>query len=464
MMMEKLNKLTGEQVQTWLFYGLAVMMFGLPVPHLFFPESEKAIGLQATLLVLALFYFGFLLVVEGVNKRFSIKEYGIVLYSLMGLGIAGVISVLVSNDKAVSVYGTELRAEGLLTLFSYYLIFIAATRVTKKSYRGKLVRLFLLLGVAVVILGMIQFFGIYVFGNKFPGMAYVPMRNPNFYGAFAVLFTGVGIGGFFTYRKESENSRPYPWWNRWVWYALVLAGYAGCICARSALVYAGLIMMLLLYLFLQIGTKRKDIWSFLLLVLGLIALIFLFDIQKSGGVTEELKSVSNQIKAEGTVFGDSVGSSRMLIWKQSISLLPEYWLFGCGIERLGSHCHEGAKELWFNFDKVHNEYLNLWVTEGIFALVFYLVFLFALFIPGLKQFFGKKKMTEEIAGTGTDVKPAGQERDSDLISKIAFFAFFGYIAQAFFNISVVQVAPYFWMICGLLYRRKRDRDEETVGR
>ena len=125
MMMEKLNKLTGEQVQTWLFYGLAVMMFGLPVPHLFFPESEKAIGLQATLLVLALFYFGFLLVVEGVNKRFSIKEYGIVLYSLMGLGIAGVISVLVSNDKAVSVYGTELRAEGLLTLFSYYLIFIA---------------------------------------------------------------------------------------------------------------------------------------------------------------------------------------------------------------------------------------------------------------------------------------------------------------------------------------------------
>ena len=37
---------------------------------------------------------------------------------------------------------------------------------------------------------------------------------------------------------------------------------------------------------------------------------------------------------------------------------------------------------------------------------------------------------------------------------VALFAFFGYIAQAFFNISVIQVAPYFWMICGFLYNKQ----------
>ena len=139
----------------------------------------------------------------------------------------------------------------------------------------------------------------------------------------------------------------------------------------------------------------------------------------------------------------------MLIWKETVSLLPKYGWFGCGIELLGRtvSVEEGVGTR-LNFDKAHNEYLNLWVTEGIFALLFYLVFLFALFIPGLVGFLKKKV-------------PAGSEVHEEL-SKIALFAFFGYIAQAFFNISVVQVAPYFWMICGLLYRGKRSMDEEAV--
>ena len=142
----------------------------------------------------------------------------------------------------------------------------------------------------------------------------------------------------------------------------------------------------------------------------------------------------------------------MLIWKQTVALLPEYWLFGCGIELLIVHCfdHVDIGEA-FAFDRAHNEYLNLWVTEGIFALVIYLVFLFALFLPGIAMFMKNKK-------TGA-VRQGGDE-----VSKIALFAFFGYIAQAFFNSSVVQVAPYFWMICGLLYSRKRNVNEEAMDR
>lgn len=467
-MIERLHRLTEEQAQKCIYYGLVVLIFVLPVSHLFFPESERAIGMQATLLVFALFYFGFFIVAECLNKRFKIKEVGIPLYCLIGLSIAGVFSVLFSEDKMISIYGTVLRAEGLLSLFAYYMIFIVSTKVTNKKYRRKLLSTFLFLGVIVVFLGLIQYTGIYVFGGKFPGMAYVPMRNPNFYGAFVVLFTGVGIGGFFLYHKDAGISRLYPWWNRGVWYILVLCGYVGCICAKSSLVYVGISMMLLLYLFLTILAKRKDFWSFVILIFGLVAIIFIFDFLKNGGVTAELKSLNKQIRAEGSVFGDSVGSGRMQIWKQSVFLLRDYWLFGCGIECLGNYCHEGPKELSFVFDKAHNEYLNIWVTEGIFALIFYLLFLFALFIPGLKQFIrgkvkkqgkkGRGNYTESIAVVNDE-----DSRESDVVSKIVFFAFFGYIAQAFFNISVVQVAPYFWMICGLLYRRKRNENEEAMG-
>ncbi len=452
-MLEKIHKITEEQVQKYLFYGLAVLMFLLPMPHLFLPDSERAIGIQATLLTLAVFYFGFFIAAECINKRFSFMKNGLAVKCIVGLIMVGAVSVLTAYDIGNALYGVELRAEGYLSLLAYYLIFICTTMLQKEEYRKKILYLFVLLGVIVCALGVVQYTGIYVFGTNFPGYAYVPMRNPNFYGAFTVLFTGVGMGGLFSYKKESDVTRPFQWWIGRGWYVLVLIGYAGCICAKSTLVYAGLIMMLLMYLFLAVTTNPRKLLSFLLLVAGLLLMIRVFDIQKNGGVMAEIKTIENQIKAEGSITGDSVGTGRMRIWKETISILPKYGLLGCGIECLGEiWIEEDLKRAEGMYaDKVHNEYLNLWITEGFFALVIYLVFLFSLFIPGVKLFFKKKGKEPE-------------EEKENTISKIAFFAFFGYIAQAFFNISVVQVAPYFWTICGLLYIGKRNIDEKTMDR
>ncbi|MBQ8041486.1 MAG: O-antigen ligase family protein, partial [Lachnospiraceae bacterium] len=229
-------------------------------------------------------------------------------------------------------------------------------------------------------------------------------------------------------------------------YILVLAGYAACICASSTVVYVGLIMLFLMGFFLELITKRRRFLSLLFLVLGLVVMMVLFDKVRGGAVSEEFFSVSNQIQESGSVFSDSVGTNRMGAWRRIVALLPEHWLFGCGIEQLGRTFLD--KYGWIDgtyFDKAHNEYLHLWITEGIFAVVFYLIFLFSLFLPGIAQFVEtcKKKIIVEYYVF-------------DEITQIVFFAFFGYIAQAFFNISVVQVAPYFWMMCGLLYSRKRE--------
>lgn len=451
-MLKKIKGITGEQVQKMIFYGLAILMFILPVPQLFLPESDKAVGMQATLLVVAMFYFGFLLLTECLNKRFSLKKGMLPVKCIIGLILVGGISVLIAKDKELALYGTYYRGEGIFSLLAYYMIFMGALLLQEKKYRKKILYLFLLFGIIVVALGVIQYTGIYVFGGKYPEMAYVPMKNPNFYGGFTVLFTGVGIGGFFSYKKESDVTHPVFWWKQIIWYILVIIGYIGCICARSALVYVGLIMMLLMVLFFEIILKRRKFLQFLGLVAGLLATIYLFDIGKSGGVIAEIKSVGEQIKTEGSVFGDSVGTSRMKIWKQTVGFLPEYGVFGCGIECYGKTWLGKYDTSDFDgryVDKAHNEYLNLWITEGFFALVIYLVFLFSLFIPGIKLFLKQKRDTAEL-------------EKGDMISKIAFFAFFGYIAQAFFSISVIQVAPYFWMMCGLLYYGKRNIYEEAV--
>ena len=454
-MIERMKKITEEQVQKLIFYGLAVLMFVLPVPQLFLPESDRAIGMQAALLMISVFYFGFLLLTECLNKRISLKKEGLSIKCVIGLVIIGIISVLIAKDRSFAVYGTYYRGEGYLSLLAYYLIFIGVTIIHEEKYRKKILHLFLLLGVIVVVLGVIQYTGVYVFDGKYPGMAYVPMKNPNFYGGFVVLFTGVGIGGFFSYKKESDVTHPFSWWKQIIWYVFVILGYVGCICARSALVYAGLIMMLLMVLFLEVMLKRRKLLQFFALVIGLVATIYLFDLGKDGGVTAEIKSVGEQIKAEGSILGDSVGTGRMKIWKQTIGFLSEYGILGCGIECYGKtwlEKYDTSDFGGFYVDKAHNEYLNLWITEGIFALIIYLVFLFSLFIPGLKMFFKKTKNED-----------GKENEDMDMISKIAFFAFFGYIAQAFFNISVIQVAPYFWMMCGLLYSGKRRQNEKTTA-
>lgn len=451
MIIEKMKKTTEAQTQKFLFYGFAVLIFLLPLPQMFYSRVERGVAMQASVILFAAIYFGFFLVIEALNKRFSFQTHGLVLKCVIGLTIIGIINVLFSEYKMISLYGSTIRMEGFFSLLSYYVIFLAASVLKEEKYRRTILYLFLILGCAVTVLGVVQFTGLSDM-SAYPGMAEVPMKNPNFYGAFAVLFTGVGMGGYFMYSKDSDVTHPFRGWTRLLWFVLVLFGYTACIASASTLVYVGLIMMLLLYLFLELVSKRKKFIPFLWLVVGLVAVIVLFNLLQSGAVLNEITSVGNQIEAAGSVFGDGVGSRRMLIWKRTVALLPKYWLFGCGIELLVLHCFDnvGVGEP-YAFDRAHNEYLNLWVTEGIFALVIYLVFLFALFLPGIAMFMKNKK-------TGA-MRHVGNE-----VSKIAFFAFFGYIAQAFFNSSVVQVAPYFWMICGLLYNRKRKVDEETMDR
>lgn len=451
MIIEKMKKTSEAKTQKMLFYGFAVFIFLLPLPQFSYYREVRSMAMQASIIMFAAIYFGFVLTIEGVNKRFNFKTHGLILKCMVGLTIIGIINVLFSKYKMISLYGTRLRTEGLLTLVSYYVIFLGASILKETKYRYILLHLFLVLGCVVSVFGVIQFTGISDM-SAYPGMAQVPMRNPNFFASFAVLFTGVGMGGYFLCSNKAEVSYSNRRRTRLLWFVFILFGYAASISAASTVAYVGLIMMLLLYVFFELVSKRRDFLSFIWLVVGLVAMVVLFNLLKQGAVVNEITSVGRQIKEEGSVFGDSVGTKRMLIWKRTLALLPEYWLFGCGIELLIDHCLEHVNGgMLIAFDRAHNEYLNLWITEGIFALVIYLVFLFALFLPGIAMFM-KNKKTGEVRHVG------------DEVSKIALFAFFGYIAQAFFNISVVQVAPYFWMICGLLYSRKRNVNEEIMDR
>ena len=110
----------------------------------------------------------------------------------------------------------------------------------------------------------------------------------------------------------------------------------------------------------------------------IVLMIFLImGLVSEGRIAGEFFSVFRQIQDADSILSDSLGSGRMAIWKATIRELPKYWLFGCGIEK--HSVIMDFETMSINSD-AHNGYLGIWMEQGVFAIVSYLLFLFSLFI------------------------------------------------------------------------------------
>ena len=128
-----------------------------------------------------------------------------------------------------------------------------------------------------------------------------------------------------------------------------------------------------------------------------------------------------------------LGTNRIIIWTMTLELIAKQPLVGCGPDNLKDGLIRNSTGTLLEYvkrvkkfpDKAHNEYLHIAATIGIPALIIYLGFLALIILPKMKIMF------------------------KDKISFIIFLIILSYLAQAFFNISTIGVAPLFWMILGL---------------
>ncbi len=433
--LKKIEKVTEDQIQTALFFGLALFVLVFPLAKYIWVYHVRANQVQAVFLIMLMVYFLVVLGIEYRNKKIPYRN--ISAWSLIGMTLFGLFSCLWNGDLTNGIYGDEFQGEGLITLVTYYSLFFAAAHLKKKEYRRWLF-IFTCLSLGfIAFYGILQFFHVPFMVHNVIKAAILPTRNQNYYAAFPILFLGLVFGKIL----YDENKKSTPKHKKVIWHVWVMIGYGACIGSDSMLAYMGIIMQFLLMFFLELFRKQKKFKTIFLFLAEFLVVFILFDLLSGGQVLEEILSLTGQIKQEGTIFGDSVGTGRMKIWKETLKLIPENWAFGCGLDKLVIDC--GTPDAPYLYSDAHNEYLQMWAEQGFFVVACYLVFLFSLFIPGLLQFIKK------------------EEYDSDIVSKATMFAFFGYIAQAFANIRVIQVAPYFWLCCGLLYVRKRQKTETS---
>ena len=421
-----------ENTQKYIFIITLVVMFGLPL--------IKLIGYAFNFLGLVddpfkvnhvyILWFSIPLYlgtyIYGLSKKYFNFNYDDLIVII--LAFLGFISTFLAKDIQISIFGEYHRNEGLLTLLSYYLIYLNIKNLSREVDKHKLIDIFIYIGLFQVLYGILQVYTNLPFIKDYPNMPYMAMglcSNPNFYGSYMTILTLITISLYLLNNK-----------TKYLVYSILF--FIGLCLASSTGPMIGFILafiFLLIYYF-----KILNIKKIIYMILILISSFFIIDysinsisnkvhnveIDKNYNIKEEVTEI---ITNNNNVSNEQFGNGRIALWKNLLPYAYEYWPFGVGIDNIKVIY---PKDEWLRYDKAHNVYLQILITNGALALILYCLLSLIIFIKGFKI------------------------KDSFYIS--LFIAFIGYSIQAFANISVIEVTPYFFIILGLLSSYEESRE------
>lgn len=155
-----------------------------------------------------------------------------------------------------------------------------------------------------------------------------------------------------------------------------------------------------------------------------------------------------------------VGSSRGYIWSRTIPLLKNCILIGYGADTFAyvfpqqdflAKYYSYAEGFYITVDKPHNLYLQIFISNGLVALIAFLGICLFYLIDCVRLYALKKEYRiEQIYGAAV------------------MLAIVGYLTAGMFNDSVVSVAPMFWILLGVgcalnTINRRLDKDIPEQG-
>lgn len=362
-----------------------------------------------------------LYLVNLIYKKITYAD--IIIYFLI---ILAIISTVSAQDVKISIFGELNRNEGLLTLLNYYFLFLNVKNINEKKYKERIINLFVILGIFQVIYSMLQVYTDFSFIKHFSKshMAMGLCGNPNFLGSYMVILVLI-------------TSTLYLIKNKNIYLILSCLFVLGLYLANSTGPFIGFVLA---FLFLIIVKFKKIKLTNLFKIIILFILIFFINDYlvnkkytkistdyRNYNIKYDIVDTATNIKESNKEY--NYGSSRFKLWEDLIPIAKEYYLFGAGLDNLKVVY---PKNNGLVYDKAHNVYFQILITNGIFALSLYCILCLIIFIKGFKL------------------------KDAFYIA--IYISFVGYCIQAFGNISVIDVAPYFFIILGLLC----SKDNEIV--
>ncbi len=359
------------------------------------------------------------------------------------LGIYALIttlSVFFSLNWQTSLLGSSYRFDGLIAFYLYLFAYLIA-RNGKKLTRI-IFPLLTLTSVLIAIYGIVQFYEIdpvplKFYAIKWQGLAFATMGNPNFLGSFLVLSLPMPIYLYF-YKSK--------------WYGL--GAYAilflGLLATRTRGAWLGAFIAMIAFLILHglsQGFKKKDGIKVLIVLITSVLVMFFFALTSGDVFLTRIFAifidVNSLIKKDYSEFLG--GAYRVYVWGKVLQLIMMRPFFGFGLDTMYIAMEMYFKEaitkdfgVYKNWDKAHNEYLNIGVSSGIFAMGAYLFFLFFVLRKGFRRMTGNPAYVPFLA------------------------AIIGYMVQAFFNIQVVMVYYVFFAYLGIVSSEKGLEEDSII--
>lgn len=392
-----------------------------------FHYKEFAIGLR----VFLVFNIIALLVIIFIKwKGKDLKCFKRVIYfGVLLCIIFAIISTIFAYDSNIALEGCWGRYEGLYSVL-YYLTLMLLCTFVKSKYKKFLVNCILLSGTIQAIFAIFQCFHLFNV-KQIRDWATGFSNNPNFFGTNMLLCLSYSFGLLIDSKRINTNI---------VYCILSVLFMFGLLISNTASSAIGLIFVLI-YIFIYC-LKNKYYEKFLLVFVVVLSIICLAVCLKKTTLVKDVIKVGQEATevAKGN-FDDSFGTKRMFIWKNTLKVVPKYIWHGVGIDSFhkafnGSFLIRMVGNHGSLYDKAHNEYLQTLVTQGIFALASYL------FVYGYTVYYG--------------IKTSRKTKQIYLVLPVI-----GYLVQAFFNISVIEVAPIFYIALGLCCGRELNEKGEN---
>jgi len=329
------------------------------------------------------------------------------------------VSTFLSVDFSSALGGAPRRYEGLWAWFIYCILFFMAYLLTPRDQYKRILGALVAGGVICSIYGILQHF-LLDFLPRHPSFigyvrSYSFFDNPNFFGTYLVIILAVSFSLYMAARDKVRSVLLYP--------APMLV-FAALIYTETRGAWIGSAAGLAAFSYLTRGKLNRK--RFLLGLSGFIIVSALIALEKGNHISRAISVVQEPIRA---VAGDIyAGTWRLFIWKTSLPLIKDYFWFGSGLDTF-SRVFNGASI--HSPQNAHNIYLQLAVTAGVPAMLAYVVGT----VAALNKFYHSVITL--------------RDDNEQIIQYGILSACIGYMVQTFFNVSVIVVAPFFWLLLGM---------------
>lgn len=411
--------------------------------------------LYATGFSCILFYIVLLL-----RKDITFKEYppAFLIIGLAVLAFASyyrvALSGTVQEDINTMLLGETGRYEGLLALFAYFGIFLLATAVMKYSSVRIIFDILVGAGIIQAIVAVMQHIP-WDFPSDFRKLPALLLLkdvhlssglsdSPIYYGTFLTIVCSVAVSGAI-YEKNLTRARVYGISSAFFFLTgLFTSSVIPLIGIGTALV----VTAVLEFTAGKGGTKfdagilrssRKRLAAIILAFAAIFGIVF-----ATQGIYLRDKSIAYS-DAYNRLFIVSGASPRNTdsLWKigteRSLNMIKDHPLLGVGPDMMAKTQLYGGEETQVDaLDRSYNEYLYIAATRGIPSLIIYVALLGATIFRLIK-----------------DVKLFASDREK-WFRPALLTAVIAYSVQAYFSVSAVTVAPFFWLLLGISWSKFLD--------